>query len=225
MKSGLVEIYQLLLKEYGAQNWWPVTEEGKTKPEYTGGPKNGRQRLEAAVGAILTQNTSWKNVEKAIENLNSRDLINLKRLKEIPEKDLQETIRPSGFFVQKANTIKTFVNFISDKKFETLTREQLLNLKGIGPETADSILLHACGKPEFVVDAYTKRIFSRLGLINTDKYEHVKEFFEKNLPKDVKLFQEYHALLVEHAKRFCRKEPECKNCPLLGICGFGSSHS
>ena len=235
---SILNIYNSLLGEYGPQNWWPTTKNGQIKPEYIGGPKNDKQRLEVCIGAILAQNTSWKNVEKAIENLNRENLIDVEKLKKIPQKYLEEIIRPSGFFVQKTKTIKTFVNFISDKKFESLSREGLLSLKGIGPETADSILLYACGKPEFVVDTYTKRIFSRLFFsgnrtntkniskspkTNWDKYEKVKRFFEDNLPKDVKLYQEYHALLVEHAKRFCKKEPECGGCPLLDLCLFGQS--
>ncbi len=239
--ENLLKFYNIFLKDYGPQNWWPTTQEGDLKPKYTGGPKNDKQRFEVAIGAILSQNTSWKNVEKAILNLNRENLIDIQKLRKIPQKDLEKVIRPSGFFVQKAEKLKTFSEFIQNKKFENLTREQLLSLKGIGPETADSILLYACGKPEFVVDAYTRRIFGRLfsereqkgksfsaseeksPKTNWNKYEEVKDFFETNLPKDVKLYQEYHALLVEHAKRFCKKEPECRGCPLLENCGFGKN--
>ena len=220
---SILNIYNILLQAYGPQKWWPTTNKGQIKPEYTGGPKNDKHRLEVSIGAILAQNTSWKNAEKAIENLNSEDLMDVEKLKKVPDKKLQEVIKPSGFFVQKTNTIKEFVNFISDKKFENITREGLLSLKGIGPETADSILLYTCEKPEFVVDAYTKRIFSRIGLIKSEKYEEIKMFFQKNLPKNTKLYQEYHALIVEHAKKICKKEPECEGCPLLNMCLFGKT--
>ena len=223
MHSKLLSIYNILLQAYCLQKWWPTTNKGQIKPEYTGGPKNDKQRLEIAIGAILAQNTSWKNVEKAIENLNRGNLIDVEKLKKIPQKDLEEIIRPSGFFKQKAERLKIFSEFIQSRKFENITREGLLSLKGIGPETADSILLYTCEKPEFVVDAYTKRIFSRIGLIKSEKYEEIKMFFQKNLPKNTKLYQEYHALIVEHAKKICKKEPECEGCPLLNMCLFGKT--
>ena len=236
--NKLLKTYEILLKEYGSQMWWPVTEEGKLKPEYTGGPKTTflrkrlikKQQLEVIIGALLTQNTSWKNVEKAIINLNKENLIDLEKLKKISQRKLGETIRPSGFYKQKAERLKLIVEFLEQEK--EITREKLLEIKGIGPETADSILLYAFQKPEFVVDTYTKRIFSRLGLIKTEKYEEVKSFFHGNLQKEINkeglhhasevaIFNEYHALIVEHAKRFCRKEPLCAGCPLNKICEFG----
>src|SRR3989338_3633442 len=209
-----LDVYKTFLENYGAQLWWPTTPEGEVNPQYTGGSKTNKQRLEVCLGAILTQNTSWKNVEKAIVNLNSERLVDLEKIQKIKKERLEELIRPSGFYKQKAERLKTFADFIFGKNFSEVTREDLLKLKGIGPETADSILLYACEKPEFVVDAYTKRIFGRFGLINLEEYQGVKEIFEKNLPKDVKLYQEFHALIVEHAKRFCKKEPECANCQL-----------
>ena len=217
---NLEKIYNTLLKEYGSQQWWPVTGEREIKPRYTGGPKTEKQRLEVTIGAILTQNTSWKNVEKAIENLNRENLIDVEKMRNIGQKDLQKIIRPSGFFRQKAERLKIFADFIPNRKFESLTRKKLLELKGIGPETADSILLYACGKPEFVVDAYTKRIFNRLGFIGAEDCHEIKDFFQKNLPKDVKLYQEFHSLIVEHAKRFCKKVPDCKACPLRKSCNY-----
>ncbi len=216
----IINIYRALLEKYGSQLWWPTTREGEVNPQYTGGPKNNRQRLEIAIGAILTQNTSWKNVEKAIVNLNRENLIDLEELKQVKVERLEELIRPSGFYKQKAERLKIFVKFLSNKNFSELTREELLKVKGIGPETADSILLYACGKQEFVVDAYTKRIFSRLGLIDSENYQEVKNFFQANLPQNTKLYQEFHALIVEHAKRFCRKEPNCRDCPLNSKCNY-----
>ena len=216
----LLNVYNILLKDYGPQNWWPATKQGRIKPEYTGGPKNDTQKLEVCIGAILTQNTSWKNVEKAIANLNSENLIGIVKLQKIKTEKLEKLIRPSGFFKQKAECMKGFVEFASDKIFSEFTRQDLLKLKGVGPETADSILLYACNKPTFVVDAYTKHVFSRLGLIKSGQYDQVKKHFQDNLPQDVKLYQEFHALIVEHAKRFCKKEPECGHCPLNEQCKY-----
>lgn len=213
-------LYKILLNQYRPQKWWPTTENGKLKPEYSGGPKNGRQKLEVAIGAILAQNTSWKNAEKAIINLNIENLIDKDKLKNIKTPELEKLVRPSGFYRQKARTIKTFLEFLDAKNFGALQREALLELKGIGPETADSILLYACGKPEFVADAYTKRIVNRLGILKTADYSEIKIFFQKNLQANPKIYQEFHSLLVEHAKRFCRKAPLCKNCPLKNKCAY-----
>ncbi len=215
-----LNIYATLFKSYGPQLWWPVTEEGKTMPAYTGGPKNDKQMLEVAIGAVLAQNTNWKNSEKAIINLNSQNLINIKEIEKIGTKELENIIKPSGFYSQKAQRLKLLANFLESRNFDLIKRGDLLEIKGIGPETADSILLYACGKPEFVVDSYTKRVFSRLGLIETNDYDEIKGIFQSNLSGDPKIFQEFHALIVEHAKRFCRKEPICEGCPLNLRCNY-----
>ncbi|TES92614.1 MAG: hypothetical protein E3J87_04965 [Candidatus Cloacimonadota bacterium] len=179
------------------------------------------------VGAILTQNTNWRNVESAINNLKEESLLTPARLKNISIKRLQKLIKPAGFFNIKAERVKSFVRYFlkeykgsieNMKKKEAFSlREELLEIKGIGPETCDSILLYALDKPVFVVDAYTRRVFSRHKIINEkDSYNEIQSFFEKNLKRDVKLFNEYHALIVKLAKDKCRrKNPDCETCPLL----------
>lgn len=213
----LLQIYDLLLGKYGPQGWWPVTPEGESLPRYSGGPVNPKQRFEVVVGAILTQNTSWKNVEKAIVNLNKNSLIIPGKIKDMPVEELAQLIRPSGYFNQKAERLRLAAVFFLNLKNKSPAREQLLGLKGIGPETADSILLYAFDKPFFVIDAYTRRIFSRIGF-RADSYGSWQSLFHSALDKDPYLFQEYHALLVEHAKQFCTKVPACDSCPLSVVC-------
>ncbi len=180
------------------------------------------------VGAILTQNTNWTNVEKAIRNLKDKGLLTPEELRVVPEKELAERVRPSGYFNIKAIRLKEFITFLFrsfDGDLERMfsldfkkLRHLLLEVKGIGPETADSILLYAGSYPVFVVDAYTKRIFSRLGLLSGEAtYQQVQEFFMGNLNEETQLFNEYHALIVTHAKKHCKTKPACKSCPLLGL--------
>lgn len=201
------KVYSELYEHYGPQFWWP-----------------GDSDLEVVVGALLTQNTNWQNVEKAINQLKKNDLLELEKLIVLDENILAELIRPSGYYNMKAKRLKGLLGFIKQnggldelKGIETtLLRQMLLNVEGIGPETADSIILYALGKPIFVVDAYTKRIFSRLEL--TDQragYDEVQRLFHENLPQEKDLFKEYHALIVRHAKeRCCKNRPQCKGCPL-----------
>jgi endonuclease-3 related protein len=201
--------YDALLSAYGPQHWWP-----------------GRTRFEVIVGAILTQSTNWSNVERAIAALRRENLLSPLALERIPTPRLARLIRSSGYFRQKARKLKAFVHFLRqhyggslDKLFATPTgqlREQLLSVRGIGPETADSILLYAGKHPVFVVDAYTRRILERHHLAGSKhSYEHIRQLFEQNLPASVPLFNEYHALIVHTAKRFCRKSvPQCENCAL-----------
>ena len=207
----LVEIFDRLQKAYGPMHWWPADE-----------------AFEVMVGAILTQNTSWKNVEKAISRLKTMDLLDIYRLHTLGESQLAKEIRSSGYYRVKARRLKHLIEFIMahyngdiGKMFsEELgsLRPKLLQVNGIGPETADSILLYAGQKPIFVIDAYTKRILLRHGLASRGaKYEDLQRFFMENLPRDVHLYNEYHALLVYTAKDFCRKAPKCENCPLLGL--------
>jgi endonuclease-3 related protein len=192
--------------------------ENELHPKHHGiSPKKDKERFEIIIGAILTQNTNWKNVEKAIFNLNKAKLVDINKIKKINKKKLASLIRPSGYYNQKAEKLKIVADFFSKNK--NPTREQLLEVKGIGPETADSILLYALNKPFFVVDAYTKRIFSRIGLCNGKcSYDELQKLFHKNLPKKTKLFNQYHALLVELGKNFCKKKPLCKECPLNKLC-------
>jgi endonuclease-3 related protein len=206
------ELYQTLLNKYGKQGWWPLlelhcsnaganpTKTGSIKGYHPGNysyPENERQKYEICLGAILTQNTSWPNVEKALLNLNGIKAIDPEVINEMDVDLLKELIRPAGYYNQKAKKVKIFTDFFIKLEGKTPTREQLLELWGVGKETADSILLYAYKVPIFVVDAYTRRIF------NYDKkkeYDKIREEFEGILPKDYKLYQEYHALIVEHAK-------------------------
>jgi len=200
--NRFLQVYNLLYEAYGTQHWWPCLTKEK--------------KFEIIIGTILTQNTSWNNVEKAIKNLNENNLIAKDKLMDVNIAKLKKLITPAGYYNQKAERLKIVARFFNENK--NPTREQLLNVKGIGPETADSILLYAYNKPYFVIDAYTKRIFKRVGLTNTDDYGELQNLFRKNLPKDAKLFNEYHALIVKLAKEHCRTKPECADCPLKKAC-------
>ncbi len=234
-KTGKVKtIYKQLLKAYGYQGWWPVTVSKEAGPKYFPGdyshPRNEKEAWEIIVGAILTQNTSWKNVEKAIVNLINSKCLDLECISKMKTEKLAKLIKPSGYYNQKANRLKSLAKYLEkwpsleaffDRPVEEI-RKELLAIKGIGKETADSILLYAGKKPIFVVDAYTRRIFHRLGLTNESlDYDDIRKLVESELSKAKnkrEIFNEFHALLVEHAKRHCRKKPICKDCPLAGIC-------
>jgi endonuclease-3 related protein len=204
----LTDIYNVLYNHFGPQHWWP-----------------GDTPIEIAVGAILTQNTNWGNVEKAINNLKREKALNEKKLHDMPPKKLASLIKPAGYFNVKAKRLRHFLDFLSNhykgsiKRMENEDpaplRQELLNVNGIGPETADSILLYALGKPVFVIDAYTKRVLSRHGVVSDRvNYHELQEIFHKNLPLDVELFNEYHALFVRVGKEFCKPKPRCGTCPL-----------
>lgn len=219
-------IYSKFLKQYGCQKWWPVTESGKLFPEYSGGPKTDQQKFEVMLGAILTQNTSWKNVEKAIVELNKNGLVDINKLLDVEKNDLAILIKSAGYYNQKSERLKILSAFLLQNKISYLEtkdivflRNILLSIKGIGPETCDSIILYALNKPIFVIDAYTKRIFSRLGFLSEkSSYDEWQKLFHSQLNPDIKLFQEYHALIVEHAKQFCKKKPLCCECFLKNSC-------
>ena len=223
------EIYGNLSTAFGPQGWWPVTEQGKLHPEYSNGPKNEKQQLEVVFGAILTQNTSWKNVEKAVVELNKNNLIDVRKIIKIENKKLANIIKSSGYHNQKAKKLKNFCNFLMEnyngklrllfKKDINKLRKQLLSVNGIGPETADSIILYAARKPIFVIDAYTKRILNRIGC-KEKTYEELQNLFMQSLPNSEKLFNECHALLVELGKSVCRKEPLCEKCPISMHCNY-----
>ncbi|HAX61645.1 MAG TPA: endonuclease [Elusimicrobia bacterium] len=211
----LYKIYKKLLKYFGPQGWWPIGGIYKPAKKYF----SEKEKFEIMVGAILTQNTAWNNVEKALSNLRSANLLNIKKISKINLRKLQSLIKPSGFYKQKAKRLKNFTNSIRPiGLIENLRREYLLSLNGVGPETADSILLYGLGKPYFVIDAYTKRLINRLGIFDSQDYHEIQKFFEKNVPKDVEIYKEYHALIVALAKNFCKKNPECKNCPIINCC-------
>jgi len=210
-RNKIQQIYELLFERFGPQYWWP----GETKDEII-------------VGAILTQNTNWLNVEKAIANLKRASVMSLGKLHELPQDELAELIRPAGYYNIKAKRLKNFLNWLFEQHNGSLTeteamktdklREELLSINGIGKETADSILLYAFEKPVFVVDAYTYRIAARHRLIEPDcDYEQLRSLFEDNLQSNVQIFNEYHALLVYVGKEFCRPKARCSGCPLNGL--------
>lgn len=200
---------------------------------------SGKEKFEIMAGAILTQNTAWNNVEIALSNLRKANLIDIEKISKINLKILQKYIKPSGFYKQKARRLKNFASFLYFRtnvrkcskpnkcsvsvRFDKITREELLSLNGIGPETADSILLYALEKPYFVVDTYTKRLINRLGIFNSENYEDIQRFFEENIPRDVDIYKEYHALIVTLAKKICKKKPECGRCPIMKDCRYGMS--
>jgi len=207
----LIKIYDKLLNHFGNQGWWPAD-----------------SRFEVIVGAILTQQTSWKNVEKSIMNLKENNVLEPKKLFNLSIKKLESLVKPSGFFKVKTKRLRSFLEFFIEnydgdlnKIFELPLkdlRQNLLSVHGIGPETCDSIILYAGDKPVFVVDAYTIRLCERYPIIRSKKYEEVREFFENNLPKDVNLFKEFHALIVELGKNYCKTKPMCEKCPLNEGC-------
>jgi len=216
--NKIKRLYKKLLSFFGKQEWWPVTDKNKLIPEYKKRKRlNKKQKFEISIGAILTQNTSWKNVEKAIIQLNKKNLMDAEKIKKISKKKLAKIIKSSGYYNQKAERLKIFAEFFIKNK--NPKREELLKLKGIGKETADSILLYAFNKPYFVIDAYTKRIMQRLGFKFKD-YDELQKIFEENLKKNVKIYKEYHALLVELAKNYCKKKPLCKECPIKKECNY-----
>ena len=209
MTSNLLEAYERLLKAFGPQQWWP-----------------GDSPFEVLVGAVLVQNTAWRNVERAIENLREAGVMEPKALYAVAAEELAELIRPAGYYQVKARRLRNLLKFVVeefdgslDAMFHTtpLTlREQLLKLNGIGPETADAILLYAGGQPTFVVDTYTHRVLARHGWIGYDSdYHDIKDYFESTLPADAPLYNEYHALLVRVGKDYCKRTaPKCEACPL-----------
>ncbi len=227
------EVYRKLSVFFGRQNWWPVTEKGETIPKPPMKKLTERQRFEIAAGAILTQNTSWKNVLKAIIGLNREKLMDAKKIAATKNGRLASVIRSSGYYNQKAKKLKIFCNYLMKEhkgsinklfKNEKELRSELLGLHGIGRETADSIMLYAGGKPAFVIDAYARRIFSRIGMCSeTTGYDELQQLVTGQIRKDAKLYNQYHALLVTLGQKFCTKEPRCQGCPLLEMCRHGRS--
>jgi len=204
------KIYHQLYSLYGAQGWWPLLNTSKRRS-----PNVNNQRFEICLGAILTQNTNWGNVEKALGNLAEINALNPHDLTKLKENRIKNAIKPAGYFNQKTKKIKIFTEYFLTLDGTTPNRDELLAIWGVGPETCDSILLYAYQVPVFVIDTYTKRIFTHLGLINDTDYEKIRKLFEKYLKRDSILYQEYHALLVQHAKCYYSKKPHGLNCPLL----------
>lgn len=233
----VIDLYGRLRNSQGLQGWWP-----------------GESSFEVAVGCILTQNTSWRNVEKAIASLQSNNLLSPDAILAIPVEELAGLIKPSGFPTQKPARLKSISRWWRSKFGESIfplqhveehsfgdsgqlriptdfavgcdgenIRDELLALNGVGAETADAILLYALGKPFFVIDAYTRRICCRLGLIHENtNYTDFQKFFQSSLPHDVKLYNDFHAQFVALAKDHCRKTPVCRGCPIRDICHFNS---
>ena len=215
----LGEIYQRLYRAYGPQGWWP-----------------GEGAFDVVVGAILTQAAAWINVERAIDGMKQAGCWSLRTIHEVPVEELATIIRSSGYFNAKARKLKAFAKHLVEGYAGDLSaflgqelvplREELLSIHGIGPETADDILVYAAGKPSFVIDSYTRRILQRVGLFPQNAkagYQIYQELFHKNLNRDVSVFNEYHALLDHHAKVTCAKVPLCSSCCLTDICATGLS--
>ncbi|MBP7733101.1 MAG: hypothetical protein KA140_04980 [Caldisericia bacterium] len=203
----LHSLYEALFLHFGPQHWWP-----------------GENPWEITVGAMLTQQVAWTNVEKAIANLKTADLLNLEKMSNANLDILKELIKPVGFYNQKGARLLDFAKLVSCKygSIEKMlarptqeVRQELLGIKGIGPETADSILLYAGGHLTFVIDAYTKRMARCLQIPEAEDYHALKSVFEANLPKDVQVYNEYHALIVRLGKVFCKTKPNCTNCPVI----------
>lgn len=221
--------YRRLFSRFGAQGWWPIS------GHYRKGRKalpTPREAFEICVGAVLTQNTAWTNVETALSALKSADWLTPQALREVRLPGLQRCIRSSGYFVQKSKKLKILARWTTNGALSRLRRaplmeirQELLGLWGVGPETADSILLYAGGRKIFVVDAYTKRIGSRVGWFGPSaSYDEMQAFFTKSLKPSAKIYNETHALFVKLAKKHCRSTPDCTACPLKSGCAVGRSH-
>lgn len=206
-RKALQAIYRQLFEQYGPQHWWPA-----------------ESRFEVMVGAVLTQNTAWINVERAIGNLRQADLLTPASIASLAPQELADYLRPAGYFNVKARRLQAFCTYLLehddlDELGTQALRESLLSVHGIGPETADDMLLYAFQRPVFVIDAYTRRLFGRLGLMDAGaSYETLRAEFERALGREVALFNEYHALIVNHAKHVCRKKPDCEGCCLRTGC-------
>jgi endonuclease-3 related protein len=216
MPPSIKKVIDLLLKTYSKESWWPAD-----------------SPWEIAVGAILTQNTNWQNVTKAIRNLKDQNLLDIQS---IAKKNIKVAIRPSGYFNQKARYLKTLANFVLTQAKGDIEdfllgdisaiREDLLSIKGVGRETADTILLYAGNRPIFIIDSYTKRLYHRLGFHSPYQYDHVQDFFHKNLDKEVNLYQTLHGAIVDHCKSICKKtKPLCDICSLNQLCLFAKTNS
>ncbi len=208
--TNLADIFRLLFDHYGPQSWWPA-----------------EHKFEVMVGAVLTQNTNWKNVELALGNLRTRNVLDFHEILKLEIGDMEALIQPAGFYRRKANTIRSICTCLVDhrgiyafsRQSHQYCRKVLLDISGIGNETADAILLYALEKPAFVIDKYTKRIVSRMSSMNSSPGgQDLQQAFVQQFPPHLVRYQEYHALLVEHAKMHCRKTPVCMACPLQSQC-------
>ncbi len=211
LEKKLLNLYHLLKTQHGTLRWWPAD-----------------TPFEVALGAILTQATAWRNVEKAIGNLKAADVFTPEQIHAISQDELEELLRPSGYYKMKTKKVRAYVEHIMKRPMQVMfkqdvpeLRDELLSIYGVGPETADSIILYAAEKPSFVVDTYTYRLISRLGWVEGNfHYERLRALFMDNLSHDVDLFNEYHALIVRHGARVCKKTPQCDACNMQTNCTF-----
>ena len=211
LDKRLLELFQQLQSEHGNLRWWPAD-----------------TPFEVALGAILTQATAWRNVEKAIDNLKAANAFTPEQIHAISQDELEKLVHPSGYFRMKAKKVRAYVDHIVERPMAVMFKQdvpelrmELLSIYGVGPETADSIILYAAEKPSFVVDTYTYRLISRLGWVDGNfHYERLRALFMDNLPHDVNLFNEYHALIVRHGARVCQKTPDCEVCCFQSQCDF-----
>jgi len=218
----LLEVFERLSVAFGEQGWWPTTPDGELTPVHDPSLKyrvmTGRERFEIECGAILTQNAAWTNVEKALTNLHHEGIWAPEDILETPHDRLAELIRPAVYMNVKAKKLKALASYVLDPA-SPITREGFLSIWGIGKETADSIILYAYQKPSFVVDAYTRRILGRVGRLDPKwEYDIIQALFHEECPSDVLLYNEYHALIVDHAKRHCATKPKCAGCVLGDVC-------
>jgi endonuclease-3 related protein len=236
---NIAHIYQLLYDTYQAQGWWPLSDlycptaakEKNIRGYHPGNfqyPLTRQQQYEICLGAILTQNTSWKQVEKALANLLRADALTPEHLQKLPENQLKELLKPAGYYNQKTIKIKLFTEFFLHKNTAIPSRTELLRCWGIGHETADSMLLYAYQQPVFVIDAYTNRLFSRLLNTFENNYHTWQSYFENfyhsySPEHKIQLYNEYHALIVEHGKSICKPKPLCPQCPLISLCQWPHS--
>ncbi len=232
--SDLIVVYRRLLESFGPQGWWPLSSlagsgsfdgRGYHRGDFSY-PRTAGQRFEIAMGAVLTQNTTWKNAEKVIKKLIGCGLLTPRAISRISLAELGQYIRASGYYNQKAKKLKILSDFFLKMEgrssgYGQPAREQLLALWGIGPETADSILLYAYQLPHFVVDAYTRRLVARLGLVSGgESYDQFQLLVTGRLPREYELYSEFHALIVRQAKSYCRRKPLCADCPLRSGCNY-----
>ena len=217
-RKTLLDIYNRMLEHYGPQHWWPA-----------------ETPFEIMVGAVLTQAVSWSNVEKAISNLKAVDALSPQAVRELTQDGLAQLIYPAGYYNAKARKLKALAEYLGQRFDDDLDamaqlepdllRAELMDVHGIGEETADDILLYAAGKPAFVIDSYTRRVYFRLGLApERGPYSAYRSLFESNLPADSDLFGEYHALIDHHANVVCKKQPLCEPCCLIEICPTGRAN-
>lgn len=230
----LSAVYSILYEHYGPQGWWPLYSEKEKKIVYRKnyfGPLSEKECFEIAAGAVLTQNITWKNAEKCVINLKTNNILDPEKLLNTEENIIYKLIRSSGYYKQKTQKLKNLSLWICKKGGDIkkifkdnpdIIRRELLSIKGIGKETADSIMLYAAYIPFFVIDSYTKRLFSRIFTHTIESYDELQEIFHKTIPADYIIYNEFHALIVEISKNVCKKNnPLCKVCVLKKICNYG----